>query len=127
MNDEGMLAHTPPGWPAQISPPDSVGWVRTAQAWLLDLCPPDYRGYAVLGRHPVALAFLTAAHLEAGLAALRHARGLARATLSERLPPPEVSAVLEVLDHEEVRLLAAGRGVSLVTQALAGQRQVPRL
>lgn len=122
-----MVAHTPPGWPTPVAPPDTAGWVRTAQAWLLDLCPPDYRGYAVLGRHPVALAFLTAAHLEAGLAGLRQARGLVRATLSERLPPPEVTAVLDLLDREEVRLLAAGRGVSLVTQALAGQRQVPRL
>jgi hypothetical protein len=58
---------------------------------------------------------------------LRQARGRARSVLSDRLPPPEVSAVLEVLDREEVRLLAAGRGVALVTQALAGQRHVPRL
>ena len=122
-----MTVHTPPGWPAAVAPPDAPGWVRSAQAWLLDLCPADYRGYAVLGRHPTALAFLAGTHVEAGLAALRQARGRARAALSDRLPPPEVSAVLEALDHEEVRLLAAGRGVSLVTEALAGQRHVRRL
>jgi hypothetical protein len=122
-----MAAHTPPGWPVEVQPPDTPDWVRSARAWLLDLTPPDYRGYAVLGRHPAALAFLATAHVEAGLAALRQTRGQTRSALSALLPPPELTAVLEVLDHEEVRLLAAGRAVALVTQALAGQRHTPRM
>src|SRR5205823_5855961 len=58
----------PPGWPRQVRPPDAPGWEHTAAAWLLDLSPPDYRGYPVLRRHLVVLARFAALHLEAGQA-----------------------------------------------------------
>ena len=117
----------PPGWPGQVAPADTPGWVQSARAWLLDLSPPDYRGYPVLNRHPLALAFITHAHVEAGLAAVRQARGQARSAFSDLLSPSELAALLEVLDHEELRLLAAGRGVALVTDALRGRRRTARL
>ena len=41
-------AVVPPGWPRRVLPPAVPGWEESAGAWLLDLCPPDYRGYPVL-------------------------------------------------------------------------------
>ena len=53
-----MAAFTPPGWPAVVPPPGSPDWEQAAAEWLIDLCPPDFRGYPVLRRHPSALAWL---------------------------------------------------------------------
>mgnify|MGYP006143897815 CR=1 FL=1 len=36
-----------------------------AVSWLLDHCPPDYRGYAGWRRYPVALAWVATRHIEA--------------------------------------------------------------
>ncbi len=119
--------HGPPGWPAQVRPPGAPDWQRTAVAWLLDLCPPDYRGYPVLARHPVALARVAALHVEAGWQAGRRALATARAELADALPPPALGEVIEVLETEQARLLAARRAVALVEQALAGRRFVPQL
>ena len=47
---------TPPGWPRPVRPPGVPGWEATAAAWLLDICPPEYRSYPVLRRHAVVLA-----------------------------------------------------------------------
>jgi hypothetical protein len=33
--------------------------------WLLDLCPPEYRSYPALRRHPVVLARFAVLHVEA--------------------------------------------------------------
>ena len=126
MPDAGGLS-LPPGWPAEVHPADVPGWERTALAWLFDLCPADYRGHGVLRRHPLALCHLAAAHVEAGLTALRQARSSARAALAATLDPPGLAALFEALDVEEARLLAASRGVRLVDAALRGHRYVPRL
>ena len=117
----------PPGWPAQVRPPGAPGWQRTAVAWLLDLCPADYRGHPVLARHPVALARLAVLHLDAGLQAGRRALATARADLSELLPPPALAEVIEAIEIEQARLLAARRGADLVEQALRGRRFIPQL
>ena len=122
-----MTGRLPPGWPGAVRPPDVAGWQRSATSWLLDLCPSDYRGYPALTRHPAALAFLAAAHVAADLAALREARGSARAALGETLDARSLTEVLGVLDVEEARLIAAARGVTLVEQALRGRRHIPRL
>lgn len=110
-----------------VRPPDAPHWERSAVGWFLDLCPADYRGYPVLGRHPLALAHLAAAHVSAQLEATRTARSGARAVLGEALPPPALVEVLDTLDLEEARLLSAVRGIGLVTEALRGQRYVARL
>ncbi|UER54091.1 hypothetical protein HJG43_05505 [Kineosporiaceae bacterium SCSIO 59966] len=122
-----MRLNTPPGWPRGVPPPDADEWRSRAVGWLLDLCPADYRGHPVLARHPVALARLAAHHVEAGLEAQRRARATARERLGDVLPPGAMAEVLEVLDVEQARLLAARRGVELVETALRGQRFVPRL
>lgn len=122
-----MSASTPPGWPAAVRPPGAPGWQRSAVGWLLDLCPPDYRGYPVLSRHPVALARLAVLHVEAELQANRRAVAGARVEFGEHVPPPALAEVIEALETERARLLAARRGVDLVEQALRGRRFVPRL
>ena len=117
----------PAGWPAQVRPPGAPGWERSAVGWLLDLCPSDYRGYAVVTRQPVVLAWLAGHHLEGQLQATRRALATARAELSGSVPPPALRETLEVLEEELARLVAAQRAVGLVAQALSGVRFVPRL
>jgi hypothetical protein len=116
----------PPGWPADVPPPDAPEWERRAVAWLLDLCPPDYRSYAVLCRWPVLLARFTAEHITAcqdgvrrGLAGVRHAL--------RDLPPDVVEEAVAAYETEAVRLARAAKAVELVGQALRGGRFVPRL
>jgi hypothetical protein len=122
-----VSAHVPPGWPRAVPPPEVEGWQDRAVAWLLDLCPPDYRGHGVLRRHPVALARLAAHHVAAGLDAQRRATATLRADLAGRLDPRTAEEVLDVLDVEQARLTEAQRAVALVEGALRGQRYVPRL
>ncbi len=122
-----MAEGVPPGWPGAVRPPGSAGWERSAVAWLLDLCPADYRGHAVLVRHPIALTHLAAAHVEADLAALRQARSTARTAIGTLLEPRALTELFEAVDIEEARLLGARRGVTLIDAALRGHRHIPRL
>ena len=95
--------------------------------WLLDLCPSDYRGYGVVTRQPVVLAWLAGHHVEGQVQATRRALATARADLSGSVAPPALRETLEVLEEELARLVAAQRGIGLVAQALGGVRFVPRL
>ena len=107
--------------------PQAPQWERTAVSWLLDLCPPEYRGYPVLGRYPLALARLALLHTEAGVEAGRRALASARADFADVLPAPALTEVIEVIEVEQARLIAARRAVTLVGRALRGERYVPRL
>ena len=118
---------TPPGWPDGVRPAGAPDWVRSAVNWLLDLCPPDYRGHPVLLRQPVALAWLAGHHVDGEVTAVHQALARARADLADDLAAPAISELLEVLHAEQARLLAARRAVGLVEEALRGHRFVPRL
>jgi hypothetical protein len=120
-------APLPPGWPPEVRPPGSPEWERTASDWLLDLCPPDYRGYAVLRRHPLALARLAAHHVEGGRQACAAALASLRVDLAGDVDARTLAEVFDVLDAEQARLLAAARAVSLVEDALRGRTYIPRL
>ena len=122
-----MNAPVPPGWPGAVPPPGVDGWQRRAVGWLLDLCPAEYRGHAVLQRHPVVLAHLARHHVEGQLAAHRRAVASLRADLAGQVPAPVLEEVLDALDVEQARLVAARRGAHLVEQALRGRRYVARL
>ena len=122
-----MPAYAPPGWPRAVRPPDAPDWEATAAAWLLDLCPPDYRQYAGLRRHVVVLARFAALHVEAGQAAVRRGLSEARADLREVATPEVVEAAVQTFQLEEARLLAVRREVGLVEEALRGRRFVARL
>ncbi len=116
----------PAGWPEHVRPPGAPGWERTAANWLLDLCPPDYRGYPVLTRQPAVLAWLAGHHLEGQVQATRRATATARSELAG-LPPEALRETLEVLEAELARLVGTQRGLDLVARALSGVRFVPRL
>ena len=120
-------AVVPPGWPREVRAPAVPGWEETAAAWLLDLCPPDYRTYPVLRRHPVVLARFTALHVEHAQAAVRRGLSEARAVLRDVAEPDTVDQAVTALQAEQARLLAASRAVTLVEEALRGKRFVARL
>jgi hypothetical protein len=122
-----MSAHTPPGWPAAVPPAGAPDWEQAAAEWLIDLCPADFRGYPVLRRHPLALAWLAGQHVEASRQAMARALGSARADLSQSLQPGVVDQVLQTVELEQARLLAAARAVQLIEQSLRGQRHIPRM
>ncbi|MGN6333776.1 MAG: hypothetical protein ACTHOD_19340 [Motilibacteraceae bacterium] len=122
-----MTTPVPPGWPREVRPPGAPDWERSATSWLLDLCPPDHRGYDVLRRHPVVLARFAARHVAAGVEAARRGLAEVRTDLRDVVPPEVVTQAVEVWEREGVRLLATARAVDLVEQALRGRRYVPRL
>ncbi|RKS77641.1 hypothetical protein CLV35_1335 [Motilibacter peucedani] len=123
----GREGHAPPGWPAEVRPPGAPDWERTAVGWLLDLCPPDYRAYEVLRRHPAVLARFAAVHVEAAVEGARRGLAHAREDLRDVVPPEALEAAVQAYEREGARLLATGRAVLLVEQALRGGRFVPRL
>ena len=117
----------PPGWPREVRPPDTPDWERTAAAWLLDLCPPDYRHYAGLRRHVVVLARFAVLHVEANQAACRRGLSEARAELGQVAELAVVEAAVQTFHLEAARLFAVRRAVGLVEEALRGRRYVARL
>ena len=120
-------AYAPPGWPAAVRPPDAPGWEDTAVAWLLDLCPPDYRRYSGLRKHVVVLARFAVLHVESEQAAVRRGLSEVRSDLREVATPEVVEAAVQTFQLEEARLLAVRREVGLVEEALRGRRFVARL
>jgi hypothetical protein len=117
----------PPGWPAAVRPPGAPAWERTAVAWLLDLCPPEFRSYAVLRRHDVVLARFAVLHVEACQAAVRRGLSEARSELRDVTDPDTIEAAIETWHAEAARLMAERRAVGLVEEALRGKRFVARL
>ena len=117
----------PPGWPVDVRPPGAPDWERTAVAWLLDLCPPEYRAHEVLRRHPVVLARFAAWHVAGAVDAARQGLSAVRADLRDVADPATVEAAVVALEREGARLAAARRGVDLVEQALRGRRFARRL
>ena len=118
---------TPPGWPSAVRPPGAPGWEPTATSWLLDISPPEYRGYPVLRRHPVVLARVAALHVEGGQAAVRRGLSEARGVLRGVTDPDAIEVAILTWQAEEARLLAERRSVHLVEEALRGRRFVARL
>lgn len=117
----------PPGWPRQVRPPDAPDWERTAQGWLLDICPPEYRTHPALRRHPVVLARFAVLHVEACQAAVRRGLSEARHDLREVASLEVVEAAVSAWQAEEARLMGVRRAVGLVEEALRGRRFVARL
>jgi hypothetical protein len=75
----------------------------------------------------VALAWLTGRHIDAQLVAMRQAYREARVEMADFVPPEGVAALMNGLEHEGVRLLAAARGARLIHEALQGKSFVPKL
>ena len=117
----------PPGWPAAVRPPDAPRWELTAEAWLLDLSPPEFRSYPTLRRHVVVLARFALLHVEAMQAATRRGLSDARSELRHVAPPDVVEEAVETWLVEDARLSAVRREVGLVEDALRGTRYRARL
>jgi hypothetical protein len=117
----------PPGWPAQVRPPDAPDWERTAMNWLLDICPPEYRGYAALRRHPVLLARFAVLHVEACQAAVNRGLSEARGQLRDVADEQAVEAAVQTWQRESARLIGVRRAVGLVEESLRGRRFRVRL
>ena len=117
----------PPGWPAEVLPPQAPEWERSAVAWLFDLCPPDYRAHDVLRRYPVVLARFAGEHVRSAVDAARAGLRTTRADLDGVVPAEAVEAALAAYDREGRRLVRTARQVALVDAALRGERWVPRL
>ena len=120
-------AVAPPGWPAEVRLPGVEGWERSVDPWLLDICPPELRSYAVLRRHTVVLARFAAVHTEATLEASRRALAEVRTSLRDFVQPETVERAVQAWEREIARLLARRRAVDLVEQALRGRQFRPRL
>ena len=117
----------PPGWPAGVRAPGAAEWERGAINWLLDIAPPEYRGYAGLRRHPVVLARFALLHVEASQAAVNRGLSEARAVLRDVAGEAEIAVALDVWHREAARLIGVRRAVGLVEEALRGRRFVARL
>jgi hypothetical protein len=122
-----VSSYVPPGWPAEVLPPGAPDWEQTATAWLLDQCPPEYRGHAALRRHPLVLAWLARRHAEASWRAMAIALGSARADLAGVVEIGVVEATIGAVEKEQARLVATGRAISLVHESLLGRQHIPRL
>lgn len=118
---------TPPGWPRAVPDPGSAEFGERVIGWLLELCPPEYRGHEVLRRHPVVLARLASHHAEATLTAARAAYAGARRDFADLVPPEVIEATLAALAKEGAILAARVREVTLVEEALLGRRWRPKL
>ncbi|MCW2545146.1 MAG: uncharacterized protein JWM40_2698 [Frankiales bacterium] len=117
----------PPGWPAEVLPPQVPDWQRSAIAWLFDLCPPDYRAYDVLRAHPAVLARFARGHVESSVETARQGLRTLRDDLKGVVTPEAVEAAIGAYDREGRRLVQTGRQVAMVEAALRGERWVPRL
>jgi hypothetical protein len=122
-----MPAYVPPGWPAGVHPPGTEDFERTAQAWLLDVVPADYRLHGVLRRYPLALAAMAIHHTKACVVGAREGYRSARTELGDALPPHALDAVLAAYRAEGRRLVATAQAVDLVARALRGEVFTPQL
>jgi len=96
-------------------------------AWLLDISPPEFRGYPLLLRHLVVLVRFTALHVEACQAAAKRGLGECRTGLRDYLDAEAVEAAVETWERELARLEGVRRSVGLVEEALRGRRFRARL
>jgi hypothetical protein len=122
-----MSAYVPPGWPSGVHPPGTEDFERTAQAWLLDTVPADYRLHGVLRRYPLALAAMAIHHTRACVTGAREGYRTARTELGAALPPHALDAVLAAYRAEGRRLVATAQAVELVARALRGEVFTPQL
>lgn len=119
--------YVPAGWPETVFPPGAPQWEKTATAFLLDQCPPDYRAHGVLRRHPVVLARFAAEHVEAQLRATTDGLAGARASLVDMVPSLVLEEAVAAWQEEHARLVRVRRSVALVEEALRGRIFIRKL
>jgi hypothetical protein len=117
----------PPGWPSHLRPPGVAGWESDAVAFLLDCCPPDFRRYPLLRRHPVVLGHFAEQFVTAQAAAADAGTAGVRTHLNDLVDEDVIEAAIETWLTESARLARARRAVGLVAEALraGGQGRGP--
>lgn len=119
--------YVPPGWPESVRPPGAPDWEATAAAFLLDCCPPDFRAYPVLRRHPVVLARFAAEFVESQYRAAKEGLAEVRVNLAEHVSPQVVEEAADAWSEQAAQLVRVRRAVALVEEALRGKVFIRRL
>ena len=115
----------PPQWPAQVHPPGTPEWERSAVGWLFDQVPGEWRAYDVLRRHPTLLARLAAAQVAASLEAARTGWRTLRRDVGRDLPPEVVEEAVGAYELLGAQLAELARQVAAVEEALRGHTWIP--
>lgn len=115
-----MDGYLPPAWPAEVGHPAEPQFVRRAVAWLLDCCPGDYRGFAVLRQHPPALARLAVRSVAARGRGVDDTIAAVRAELTDAVPAAALEDVLAMLAAERAYCQRTLAELRLVEHALRG-------
>lgn len=122
-----MNSAIPPGWPDGVPPPGGGQWERHAVGYLLDCCPPWFREYALLARHPVVLSVFAERFLEGQRRAAADGLAGVRIELDQQVAPEVTAEAVDVWQSEVARLARVRRAVWLVGRALRGERFAPRM
>ncbi len=112
--------YLPPGWPRAVTPPGVPDWEQTSVAFLLDCCPPDFRQYPVLRRHPIVLARFAAQSVGAQVRVCAEGLSESRASLDGFVPPEAIEQAMQAWHEQEAALRRTRREVGLVEEALRG-------
>lgn len=123
MND----GYLPPQWPDGVPELDHPQFEVRARNFLLDLCPPEYRGYPELSRHLLLLVRLAARQLAAQRVGTENATAALRADLTDFVGVDVVDDGLRILRAELYRLEEQMARVAVLEQALRGRRFTRRL
>lgn len=119
--------YVPPGWPPRVRPPGAPDWTATATAYLFDCCPPDFRAYPVLRRHPVVLARFAVQFVEGQYHAAQEGLAGVRTSLADHVPADVITAAVDAWLEQEAILARTRRAVLLVEEALRGRTFVRKL
>ena len=127
--DDGVTSsiYVPPGWPCQVRPPGAPDWEVTATAYLFDCCPPDFRGYPVLRRHPIVLARFAAQFVDGQYTSAQEGLAGVRTSLGEYVGADVLGSAVEAWLEQEAVLARTRRAVLLVEEALRGRVFVRKL
>lgn len=123
----GSIEFVPRGWPNRVRPPRADDWEESASAFLFDSCPPDFRRYPVLRRHPVVLASFATRFLQSQVAAVSDGLSEVRVNLRGVVDPEVIEAAVGAWQSEQSALERRLREVGLVEEALRGHLFVPKL
>jgi hypothetical protein len=119
--------YVPPGWPTAVRPPGAPDWERTAVSFLLDCCPPDFRRYRVLRRHPAVLARFAAQFVDGQYHSAQEGLAGIRVSLLDYVEPEVVEAAVDAWEQQSAQLARTRRAVALVEEALRGKVFVRKL
>jgi hypothetical protein len=122
-----MGSYLPPGWPDGVRPPGSADWEIQAVGYLLDCCPPDFRGQRIFRRHPVVLATFAAHCLRGQQRAAADGLADVRGDLGDLVEPHVVDEAVDCWQAEVARLARVERSVDLLRRGLQGERFVPKM